>query len=44
MLVALGFFWRNYAKIMPFFPNYTPFFKIMLFEKIENESKNTFFN
>ena len=44
MVVAL-LFWRNYDKIMLFFPNYAPFSKIKLFEKIANKSlKNTFFN
>jgi len=42
MLVAL-LFWRNYTKIMVFFPNYAPLFKSMLFEKIANKSKNYIF-
>ena len=42
MLVAF-LFWRNYAKIMLFFPNYAPFFKIMLFEKIADKSKKYIF-
>ena len=33
----------NYAKIMLFFPNYAPFFKIMLFEKTVYKSKNYIF-
>ena len=43
MLVALLFFWPNYAKIMLVFPNYTTAFQIMLFEKIANKSKKLFF-
>ena len=40
---SIAFFWRNYVKIMLFFPNYAPFFKIMLFEKIANKSKKYIF-
>ena len=41
---SIAVFWRNYAKVTLFFPNYAPRFKIILFEKIANNSKNTFFN
>ena len=40
---SIAVFWRNYAKIMLFFPNCAPLLKIMLFEKIANNSKKYIF-
>ena len=42
MVVAL-LFWRNYAKIVLFFPNYAPFLKLYSLKKLQISPKNTFF-
>ena len=38
---SIAFFWRNYGKIMLFFPNYAPFLKLCSLKKMQISPKNT---